>query len=120
MKWPLHPPIWLMARALLPKSWLWHQRLSYLNFDTSMTLPKNDLVSPVFQNSNIQRTPLSLMCARKKQQGRLTPPKPVPQILREVTPSSNGICVVNGLHRRTKRILEYMEWVIDDAFSNGF
>ncbi|GJW59635.1 hypothetical protein Tco_0108970 [Tanacetum coccineum] len=27
---------------------------------------------------------------------------------------------LEGLHRRTKRILEYMEWVIDDAFSNGF
>nr|GFD40672.1 retrovirus-related Pol polyprotein from transposon TNT 1-94 [Tanacetum cinerariifolium] len=27
-------PIYLMARASSTKSWLWHQRLSHLNFDT--------------------------------------------------------------------------------------
>ncbi|GKB05442.1 retrovirus-related pol polyprotein from transposon TNT 1-94 [Tanacetum coccineum] len=36
-------PICLMARAT-SKSWLWHQRLSYLNFDTIHDLAKNDLV----------------------------------------------------------------------------
>nr|GFA33999.1 integrase, catalytic region, zinc finger, CCHC-type, peptidase aspartic, catalytic [Tanacetum cinerariifolium] len=38
-------PICLMARATLIKSWLWHQRLSHLNFDTINDLAKNDLVS---------------------------------------------------------------------------
>nr|GFA29674.1 retrovirus-related Pol polyprotein from transposon TNT 1-94 [Tanacetum cinerariifolium] len=38
-------PICLMARANLTKSWLWHQRLSHLNFDTINDLAKNDLVS---------------------------------------------------------------------------
>nr|GEY34296.1 retrovirus-related Pol polyprotein from transposon TNT 1-94 [Tanacetum cinerariifolium] len=38
-------PICLMARATPTKSWLWHQRLSYLNFDTINDLAKNDLVS---------------------------------------------------------------------------
>nr|GFB49298.1 retrovirus-related Pol polyprotein from transposon TNT 1-94 [Tanacetum cinerariifolium] len=38
-------PICLMARASSTKSWLWHQRLSYLNFDTINDLAKNDLVS---------------------------------------------------------------------------
>nr|GEV47003.1 hypothetical protein [Tanacetum cinerariifolium] len=38
-------PIYLMARASSTKSWLWHQRLSYLNFDTINDLAKNDLVS---------------------------------------------------------------------------
>nr|GEW87848.1 putative reverse transcriptase, RNA-dependent DNA polymerase [Tanacetum cinerariifolium] len=37
--------ICLMARASSTKSWLWHQRLSYLNFDTINDLAKNDLVS---------------------------------------------------------------------------
>ncbi|GKA61438.1 retrovirus-related pol polyprotein from transposon TNT 1-94 [Tanacetum coccineum] len=36
-------PICLMARATSTKSWLWHQRLSYLNFDTINDLAKNDL-----------------------------------------------------------------------------
>nr|GEZ25309.1 retrovirus-related Pol polyprotein from transposon TNT 1-94 [Tanacetum cinerariifolium] len=38
-------PICLMARATPTKSWLWHQRLSHLNFDTINDLAKNDLVS---------------------------------------------------------------------------
>nr|GEZ01720.1 hypothetical protein [Tanacetum cinerariifolium] len=38
-------PICLMARASSTKSWLWHQRLSHLNFHTINDLAKNDLVS---------------------------------------------------------------------------
>nr|GEY01895.1 retrovirus-related Pol polyprotein from transposon TNT 1-94 [Tanacetum cinerariifolium] len=38
-------PICLMAHATPTKSWLWHQRLSHLNFDTINDLAKNDLVS---------------------------------------------------------------------------
>ncbi|GJR51861.1 putative ribonuclease H-like domain-containing protein [Tanacetum coccineum] len=35
--------ICLMARATSTKSWLWHQRLSHLNFDTINDLAKNNL-----------------------------------------------------------------------------
>nr|GEZ58271.1 retrovirus-related Pol polyprotein from transposon TNT 1-94 [Tanacetum cinerariifolium] len=38
-------PICLMARASSTKSWLWHQRLSYLNFDTINDLPRNYFVA---------------------------------------------------------------------------
>nr|GFB96070.1 retrovirus-related Pol polyprotein from transposon TNT 1-94 [Tanacetum cinerariifolium] len=38
-------PICLMARASSTKSWLWHQRLSHVNFDTINDLTKNDLVA---------------------------------------------------------------------------
>ncbi|GJV98993.1 retrovirus-related pol polyprotein from transposon TNT 1-94 [Tanacetum coccineum] len=38
-------PICLMACATSTKSWLWHQRLSYLNFDTINDLDRNDLVT---------------------------------------------------------------------------
>nr|GEX97531.1 retrovirus-related Pol polyprotein from transposon TNT 1-94 [Tanacetum cinerariifolium] len=38
-------PICQMARATPTKSWLWHQRLSHLNFDTINDLAKNDLIS---------------------------------------------------------------------------
>nr|GEU71051.1 retrovirus-related Pol polyprotein from transposon TNT 1-94 [Tanacetum cinerariifolium] len=37
-------PIRLIARASSTKSWLWHQRLSHLNFDTINDLAKNDHV----------------------------------------------------------------------------
>ncbi|GKC74241.1 retrovirus-related pol polyprotein from transposon TNT 1-94 [Tanacetum coccineum] len=38
-------PICLMARATSTKSWLWHQRLSHLMFDTINDLARNDLVT---------------------------------------------------------------------------
>nr|GFA05417.1 integrase, catalytic region, zinc finger, CCHC-type, peptidase aspartic, catalytic [Tanacetum cinerariifolium] len=38
-------PICLMARASSTMSWLWHQRLSHLNFDTINDLARNDLVA---------------------------------------------------------------------------
>nr|GEW36768.1 hypothetical protein [Tanacetum cinerariifolium] len=38
-------PICLMARETPTKSWLWHQRLFYLNFDTINDLAENDVVS---------------------------------------------------------------------------
>nr|GFB00068.1 integrase, catalytic region, zinc finger, CCHC-type, peptidase aspartic, catalytic [Tanacetum cinerariifolium] len=37
--------ICLMACASSTKSWLWHQRLSHLNFDTINDLARNDLVA---------------------------------------------------------------------------
>nr|GEY70402.1 hypothetical protein [Tanacetum cinerariifolium] len=37
-------PICLMAKATSSQSWLWHRRLSYLNFDTINLLSKNDIV----------------------------------------------------------------------------
>nr|GFA97879.1 retrovirus-related Pol polyprotein from transposon TNT 1-94 [Tanacetum cinerariifolium] len=37
-------PICLMAHASSTKSWLWHQRLSHLNFDTINDIARNDLV----------------------------------------------------------------------------
>nr|GFB74171.1 retrovirus-related Pol polyprotein from transposon TNT 1-94 [Tanacetum cinerariifolium] len=38
-------PICLMARASSTKLWLWHQRLSHLNFATINDLARNDLVA---------------------------------------------------------------------------
>nr|GFA91373.1 retrovirus-related Pol polyprotein from transposon TNT 1-94 [Tanacetum cinerariifolium] len=40
-------PICLMARASSTKSWLWHQRLSRLNFDTINDLARHDLVASI-------------------------------------------------------------------------
>ncbi|GJV30695.1 retrovirus-related pol polyprotein from transposon TNT 1-94 [Tanacetum coccineum] len=40
----LSSPICLLSKASKTKSWLWHQRLSYLNFDYITTLAKQGLV----------------------------------------------------------------------------
>ncbi|GJY63780.1 retrovirus-related pol polyprotein from transposon TNT 1-94 [Tanacetum coccineum] len=37
-------PIFLMAKASSSQAWLWHRRLSHLNFDTINLLSKNDIV----------------------------------------------------------------------------
>nr|GEX27925.1 retrovirus-related Pol polyprotein from transposon TNT 1-94 [Tanacetum cinerariifolium] len=37
-------PIYLMAKASSSQAWLWHHRLSHLNFDTINLLSKNDIV----------------------------------------------------------------------------
>nr|GFB80413.1 integrase, catalytic region, zinc finger, CCHC-type, peptidase aspartic, catalytic [Tanacetum cinerariifolium] len=39
-----HNPICLMAKATSSQAWLWHRRLSRLNFDTINLLSKNDIV----------------------------------------------------------------------------
>nr|GFA73578.1 ribonuclease H-like domain-containing protein [Tanacetum cinerariifolium] len=38
-------PICLMAKATSSQAWLWHRRLSYLNFDTINLLSKNDIMA---------------------------------------------------------------------------
>nr|GEZ96270.1 integrase, catalytic region, zinc finger, CCHC-type, peptidase aspartic, catalytic [Tanacetum cinerariifolium] len=53
--------ICLMARATSTKSWLWHQRLSHLNFDTINDLSRNDLVLEAARTMLIfSRAPLFL------------------------------------------------------------
>nr|GEV20179.1 Gag-Pol polyprotein [Tanacetum cinerariifolium] len=70
-------PICLMARATSTKSWLWHQHLSHLNFDTINDLAKNDLVSglPKFKYHKEHLCPL---CEQGKSKRASHPPKPVP------------------------------------------
>ncbi|GJY68206.1 retrovirus-related pol polyprotein from transposon TNT 1-94, partial [Tanacetum coccineum] len=70
-------PICLMARATSTKSWLWHQRLSHLNFDTINDLAKNDLVTglPKFKYHKDHLCP---SCEQGKSKRASHPPKPVP------------------------------------------
>nr|GEV24654.1 integrase, catalytic region, zinc finger, CCHC-type, peptidase aspartic, catalytic [Tanacetum cinerariifolium] len=66
--------ICLMARASSTKSWLWHQHLSYLNFDTINDLAKNDLVSdlPKFKYHKEHLCP---SCEQGKSKRASHPPK---------------------------------------------
>nr|GEV05057.1 hypothetical protein [Tanacetum cinerariifolium] len=69
-------PICLMARATPTKSWLWHQRLSHLNFDTINEFAKNDLVFglPKFKYAKEHICP---SCEQGKSKRASHPPKPV-------------------------------------------
>nr|GEY92425.1 hypothetical protein [Tanacetum cinerariifolium] len=72
-------PICLMARASSTKSWLWHQRLSYLNFDTINDLARNDLVAglPKFKYHKEHLCP---SCEQGKSKRASHPPKLVPNL----------------------------------------
>ncbi|GJT70184.1 retrovirus-related pol polyprotein from transposon TNT 1-94 [Tanacetum coccineum] len=73
----LTSPICLMARATSTKSWLWHQRLSLLNFDTINNLAKNNLVTalPKFKYTKEHLCPL---CEQGKSRKVPHKPKHVP------------------------------------------
>ncbi|GJU56255.1 retrovirus-related pol polyprotein from transposon TNT 1-94 [Tanacetum coccineum] len=69
-------PICLMARVTSTKSWLWHQRLSHLNFETINDLARNDLVTglPKFKYHKEHLCP---SCEQGKIKRASHPPKPV-------------------------------------------
>nr|GEV88876.1 retrovirus-related Pol polyprotein from transposon TNT 1-94 [Tanacetum cinerariifolium] len=70
-------PICLMARASSTKSWLWHQRLSHLNFDTINDLAKNDLVLGI-PKFKYHKEHLCPSCEQGKSKRASHPPKPIP------------------------------------------
>nr|GEV33004.1 hypothetical protein [Tanacetum cinerariifolium] len=85
-------PICLMARATPTKSWLWHQRLSHLNFDTINDLAKNDLVSglPKFKYA---KEHLCLSFEQRKSKRASHPPKPVPNSKQRLHLLHMDLCV---------------------------
>ncbi|GKC37440.1 retrovirus-related pol polyprotein from transposon TNT 1-94 [Tanacetum coccineum] len=76
-------PICLMARATSTKSWLWHQRLSHLNFDTINDLARNNLVTglPKFKYHKEHLCP---SCEQGKSKRASHPPKPVPNSMKRL------------------------------------
>nr|GEW72253.1 retrovirus-related Pol polyprotein from transposon TNT 1-94 [Tanacetum cinerariifolium] len=69
--------ICLMAHASSTKSWLWHQCLSHLNFDTINDLAKNNLVSRLLK-FKYHKEHLCPSCEQGKRKRASHPPKPVP------------------------------------------
>nr|GEU75405.1 retrovirus-related Pol polyprotein from transposon TNT 1-94 [Tanacetum cinerariifolium] len=67
-------PVCLISKANLTKSWLWHRRLSHLNFGTINDLTKHNLVDglPKFKNS---KDHLCSACERGKSKKSSHPPK---------------------------------------------
>nr|GEW06251.1 retrovirus-related Pol polyprotein from transposon TNT 1-94 [Tanacetum cinerariifolium] len=70
-------PICLMARATSTKSWLWHQRLSHLSFDTINDLAKNDLVTGL-SKFKYHKEHVCPSCEQGKSKRASHPPKLVP------------------------------------------
>nr|GEZ00356.1 retrovirus-related Pol polyprotein from transposon TNT 1-94 [Tanacetum cinerariifolium] len=121
-------PIYLMARASSTKSWLWHQRLSHLNFDTINDLAKNDLVSslPKFKYHKEHLCP---SCEKGKSKRASHPPKPVPDSRQRLHILHMDLCgpmriaSINGkrvFNRRTKKIMETMNVSFDELSAMAF
>ncbi|GJS44722.1 retrovirus-related pol polyprotein from transposon TNT 1-94 [Tanacetum coccineum] len=70
-------PICLMAHSTSTKSWLWHQRLSHLNFDTINDLARNNLVTGI-PKFKYHKEHLCPSCEQGKSKRASHPPKPVP------------------------------------------
>nr|GEX66661.1 integrase, catalytic region, zinc finger, CCHC-type, peptidase aspartic, catalytic [Tanacetum cinerariifolium] len=70
-------PICLMARASSTKLWLWHQRLSHLNFDTINDLAKKDLVSDILK-FKYHKEHICPSCEQRKSKRASHPHKLVP------------------------------------------
>ncbi|GJZ30511.1 retrovirus-related pol polyprotein from transposon TNT 1-94 [Tanacetum coccineum] len=70
-------PVCLMSKATSTKSWLWHRRLSHLNFGTINDLTRLDLVDglPKFK---YEKDHLCFACERVKSKKASHPPKLVP------------------------------------------
>nr|GEX91841.1 retrovirus-related Pol polyprotein from transposon TNT 1-94 [Tanacetum cinerariifolium] len=68
--------ICLMARATSTKSWLWHQHLSHLNFDTINDLAKNDIVFGLLK-FKYHKEHLCPSCEQGKRKRASHLPKPV-------------------------------------------
>nr|GEV55698.1 retrovirus-related Pol polyprotein from transposon TNT 1-94 [Tanacetum cinerariifolium] len=121
-------PICLMARASSTKSWLWHQRLSHLNFDTINDLAKHDLVSglPKFKYHKEHLCP---SCEQGKRKRASHPPKPVPNSRQRLHLLHMDLCgpmriaSINGkwvYNRRTKKIIETINVSFDKLSAMAF
>nr|GFA10272.1 integrase, catalytic region, zinc finger, CCHC-type, peptidase aspartic, catalytic [Tanacetum cinerariifolium] len=84
--------ICLMARASSTKSWLWHQRLSHLNFDTINDLAKNDLVSGLLK-FKYHKEHLCPSCEQGKSKRASHPPKPVPNSRQRLHLLHKDLCI---------------------------
>nr|GEV22394.1 hypothetical protein [Tanacetum cinerariifolium] len=104
-------PICLMARATPTKSWLWHQRLSHLNFDTINKLANNDLVSglPKFKYAKEHLYP---SVSKEKAKEPLTP-KPVLKFQAVASAASYGFVNRTLVEAaRTKFIFSYAPLIL--------
>nr|GEV62411.1 retrovirus-related Pol polyprotein from transposon TNT 1-94 [Tanacetum cinerariifolium] len=70
-------PVCLVSKATLTKSWLWHRRLSHLNFGTINDLTRLDLVDGLLK-FKYRKDHLCSACEREKSKKAFHPPKLVP------------------------------------------
>nr|GEZ44690.1 Gag-Pol polyprotein [Tanacetum cinerariifolium] len=114
-------PICLMARTSSTKSWLWHQRLSHLNFDTINELARNDLVSglPKFKYNKEHLCP---SCEQGKSKRASHPPKPVPNLRQRLHLLHMDLCgpirIASINRKRTDNGTKFKNQVLKEYFDS--
>nr|GEU64531.1 uncharacterized mitochondrial protein AtMg00810-like [Tanacetum cinerariifolium] len=121
-------PICLMACASSTKSWLWHQRLSHLNFDTINDLARNDLVTCLLK-FKYHKEHLCPSCEQGKSKRASHPSKPVLNSRQRLYLLHMDLCgrmriaSINGkrvYNRRTKKIIKTMNVSFDELSAMAF
>nr|GEX29363.1 integrase, catalytic region, zinc finger, CCHC-type, peptidase aspartic, catalytic [Tanacetum cinerariifolium] len=92
------------------ESWLWHQHLTHLNFDTINDLAKNDLVSglPKFK---CHKEHLCSSCEQEKIKKASHPPKPVPNSKQRLHLYHMDLCDpmrVESINRKRKPYISFL------------
>jgi len=113
-------PICLMTRASGTQSWLWHRRLSHLNFDTINNLAKDNIVNglPKFKYTKDHLCP---SCEQGKSKGASYKPKSVPRSeakLHMLHMDLYGPMRVESINR--KSILSLSSMIIQDIHGLSF
>ncbi|GKB48481.1 retrovirus-related pol polyprotein from transposon TNT 1-94 [Tanacetum coccineum] len=105
-------PICLMARATSTKSWLWHQCLSHLNFDTINDLARNDLVTglPKFKYHKEYLCPSCEQGKSKKIKDEA--PKEIKTFLKKITVLLQSPFIMV----RTDNVTEFKNQVLKEYF----
>nr|GEW42522.1 retrovirus-related Pol polyprotein from transposon TNT 1-94 [Tanacetum cinerariifolium] len=83
-------PICLMAKATSSQAWLWHHRLSHLNFDTINLLSKNDIVVGL-PKLKFVKDHLCSSCELGKSQAKVFSYYKNPKLKKTVTTSTHGL-----------------------------
>ncbi|GJR33966.1 integrase, catalytic region, zinc finger, CCHC-type containing protein [Tanacetum coccineum] len=122
-------PICFMAHATSTKSWLWHQRLSHLNFDIINDLARNDLVIglPKFKYHKEHICPsyisflhvFDALCYPKNDRKDIGKLDAKGDIGFFIGYSANS-CAYRVYNRRTKKIIETMNVTFDELSALAF
>ncbi|GJU23305.1 ribonuclease H-like domain-containing protein [Tanacetum coccineum] len=104
-------PICLMAKATSSQAWLWHRRLSHLNFDTINLLSKNNIVTGLL-NLKFVKDHLCSSCELRKAKRKSFHTKTTPSSKRRLQLLHMDLCGpmrVESINRK-----KYVLVIVDD------
>nr|GEU60188.1 hypothetical protein [Tanacetum cinerariifolium] len=103
-------PLCLMAKATSSQAWLWHRRLSHLNFDTINLLSKNDIVIGLLKLNNNCSNDKGTKFLNKTLQAYFASKGINHQTSVARTPEQNGV-----VKRRNRKLVEAAQTMLSAA-----